>query len=198
MIDGNIFYHDYTDKIERVDVTPPEGNLQSANGNAGDGIKYGVNLNASIRMRMIDMPNLLITSGLNVEDSEIEDPFTGEDRRFSFHNRGRLSLGFRHDITQWNMNYGMRWSNTFDGNRKRYDIDDIEISAGDPFISAFAEVVAFDGITFRLDASGFNNNHFCRERQRFVGHIADGILEEIEDQCESSGRRISFSVNGTF
>jgi len=198
VVSGNIFFHDYHDRIERIDVSPSENDLQSANGNIGDGKKYGMNINASIRMRMIDMPNLLVTSRFNVEDSKIRDPFLGVDRRFSFNNRGRLSLGFRHDISKWNMNYGLQWNNSFDGNRKRYDIDDIELSAGDPFVLAFVEVVAFGGTTFRLDAMNFNNAEFCRERQRFVGRISAGILEEIEDQCSSSGRVISLRVNGTF
>lgn len=198
VVDADIFYRDYTDRIERVDVSPSPTDLQSANGNIGDGKQYGMNLNASVRMRMIDMPNLLLTSRLNVEDSEVTDPFLGIERRFTFNNRGRLSLGFRHDISRFSMNYGMQWNNSFDGNRKRYDIDDIELSAGDPFVLAFMEVVAFGGITFRLDATSFNNSKFCRERQRFVGRISDGILEEIEDQCSSSGRQLSFKVNGTF
>ncbi len=96
------------------------------------------------------------------------------------------------------MNYGMRWSGQFNGNRKRYDIDDIELSATDPYVNAFVEMIAFGGTTFRLEAFSFNNSKFCRERQRFVGHIADGILEEIEDQCGSSGRRMSLQVSGTF
>ena len=198
VVDGNIFYRDYSDRIERVDVSPSATNLQSANGNIGDGKLYGMNLNASIRMSMFDQPNLLLTSRLNVEDSEVTDPFLGIERRFTFNNRGRLSLGFRHDITKWSMNYGMQWNNSFDGNRKRYDIDDIELSAGDPFVLAFMEVVAFGGTTFRLDVNGFNNSKFCRERQRFVGRISAGILEEIEDQCSASGRTLSFKVNGTF
>jgi hypothetical protein len=198
VVDGSIYYYDYTDRIERIDVSPSPDDLKSANGNIGDGIVYGLNLNASIRMRMIDMPNLLITSGFNVEDSEIEDPFLGIDRRFTFRDRGRFSLGFRHDISAWNMNYGLTWSNGFDGNRKRYDIDDVESSESDPFVFAFAEVVAFGGVTFRVDARQFNNSQYCRERQRFVGHISDGILEEIENQCSNSGRTLSLSVNGTF
>lgn len=147
---------------------------------------------------MIDMPNLLVTSRLNVEDSEVRDPFLGIDRRFTFRNRGRLSLGFRHDITRWKMNYGMQWNNSFDGNRKRYDVDDIELSAGDPFANAFVEVIAFGDITFRFDANSFTSGLRCRERQRFVGRISDGVLEEIEDQCSGSGRVISLSMNGTF
>lgn len=198
VVDANIFYHDYTDRIERMDVSTSEDNLQSVNGNIGDGKAYGMNLNASIRMRMIDMPNLLVTSRLNVEDSEVRDPFLGIDRRFTFRNRGRLSLGFRHDITRWKMNYGMQWNNSFDGNRKRYDVDDIELSAGDPFANAFVEVIAFGDITFRFDANSFTSGLRCRERQRFVGRISDGVLEEIEDQCSGSGRVISLSMNGTF
>ncbi len=198
VVNGNIFYEDWTDRIERIDVSASEDSLQAANGNVGEGYKYGMNLNASIRMRMIDMPNLLLTSRLNVEDSNITDTFLGIDRRFNRNNRGRLSLGFRHDIARWNMNYGISWNNSFDGNRKTYDIDDIELSAGDPFALAFAEVIAFGDITFRLNISGFNNPKFCRERQRYVGRISSGILEEIEDQCSSSGRSLSLSVSGTF
>ena len=38
----------------------------------------------------------------------------------------------------------------------------------------------------------------CRERRRFVGRIADQILEEIEDQCTITGVDFSFKVSGTF
>ena len=96
------------------------------------------------------------------------------------------------------MNYGLSWNNRFDGNIKRYDIDDIELTAGDPMVNAFVEFVAFDGITFRFDARNATNNLQCRERQRFAGRISAGILEEIEDQCGGSGRVVSLKINGTF
>ena len=198
VVSGNVFFEDWQDRIERIDVSPSEDDLQSANGNIGDGQAWGINLRASIRMRMIDMPNLLITSSLNLEDSKITDPFLGIERRMRFKDRGRWSLGFRHDISRWNMNYGLNWSAEFKGNSKRYDIDDIELQTRDPFTNAFVEIVAFGGTTFRLEASSFNNSKYCRERQRFVGRISDGILEEIEDQCGNTGRRISLRVNGTF
>ena len=37
---ARIFYEDWTDKIERIDVSPSKDNLQGANGNIGDGEKY--------------------------------------------------------------------------------------------------------------------------------------------------------------
>ena len=198
VLDANIFYHRHKDHIERIDVSTSEANLKSANGNIGDGEVLGLNLNASIRMRMIDMPNLLLTSRFNVVTSEIKDPFLGINRRFARMSRGRLNLGFRHDVPAWNMNYGLSWSNRFDGNEKRYDIDDIEAYLGEPMSNAFVEFADSRGTTYRFDARDATSNLQCRERHRFVGRISAGILEEIEDQCSKSGRVISLKIDGTF
>lgn len=198
VLDANIFYHDHRDKIERIDVSSSENDLQSANGNIGDGIMYGLNLNASIRMRMIDMPNLLVSSRFNVQDSEITDPFTGVDRRFAHHGRGRWTLSFRHDLPQWNMNYGASWSNRFDDNEKIYDIDDVLSLTGEPNFSVFAEFVRFGGTTFRFDARDITNNLQCRERTRYVGRLSAGILEEIENRCSARGIVMSLKISGSF
>ena len=199
VLSARAYFEDWHDRIERLDVTTSEDTLLSANGNIGDGTKYGLELNSSVRMRMINMPNLLVTSSISVEDSKITDPFLGTQRRFLFSNRGRSLLGFRHDIPKWNLNYGVSWNNSFDGNRTRIDIDDIELSAGDPYWQSFVEWRGPFSMTYRLNASRLvNDGEFCRERQRFVGRVSDGILEEIEDQCSSSGRTISLSMNGTF
>ena len=198
VLDGDVFYNKHIDVIERIDVSTSPTNLASANGNIGDGVEYGINLSASIRMNMIDMPNLLITSGFNLQDSNITDPFLGIDRRFMYQNRGRLQLGFRHDIPSLRLNYGLNWNNRFDGNMKRYDIDDIELQAGDPNVSAFVEFVALDDITFRFDVRNATNNNQCRERQRYAGAITSGIIEEIEDQCGTGGRVLSLKIHGTF
>jgi outer membrane receptor for ferrienterochelin and colicins len=199
VLSARAYFEDWHDRIERLDVTTSEDTLLSANGNIGDGTKYGLELNSSVRMRMINMPNLLVTSSISVEDSKITDPFLGTQRRFLFSHRGRSNLGFRHDIPKWYLNYGVSWNNSFDGNRTRIDIDDIELSAGDPFWQSFVEWRGPFSMTYRLNASRLvNDGEFCRERQRFVGRVSSGILEEIEDQCSSSGRTISLSVNGTF
>ena len=198
VVDANIFYHRHTDVISRIDVSPSEDDLQSANGNIGEGDMYGITLNASIRMRMFNMPNLLVTSRLNVRDSNITDPFLGIERRFSRFGRGRLNLGFRHDVPKWNMNYGLEWSNRFDSNEKVYDIDDITDYIGQPNTTAFVQFVDSRGITYRFDARNATSNLQCRERQRYIGRINTGILEEIEDQCATSGRVVSLKINGTF
>ena len=199
VVSGRLFYEDWHDRIERMDVTVDESNLQSANGNIGDGEKYGINLSASIRMRMIDMPNLLITVVTNVEDSKIIDPVLGVERRMMNSWRGRTNYAFRHDLPNLRLNYGMNVQDSFDGGRLRYDIDDIEYGRGDPFWGAFVEWISPQNITFRLEAQRIiEKAEMCRERRRFVGRISSGIIEEIEDQCNRSGPAITLRVTGTF
>jgi len=198
VVDATLFYHEHHDVIERVDVSRSEDNLESANGNIGDGIMYGLRVNASLRMHMIDMPNLLMTSNWSVQDSEITDPFTGEERRFARYGRGRWTVSFRHDVPQWGLNWGGSWSNRFDNNEKIYDIDDVQDFVGQPNLSFFAEWISPGGTSFRLDTRDVTNNEQCRERTRFIGRRAAGILEEIEDRCSIRGTVTSLKITGTF
>lgn len=198
VIDGSVFYMQHIDVIERVDVSPTPQNPVSANGNIGDGDMYGVRLNASVRMNMIRMPNLMLISSLEVKDSEITDPFLGIDRRFQNFERGRFQLGFRHDLPGFRVNYGLNWNNRFDGNIKRYDIDNIERTYGDPNVTAFIEYVTPNNIRVRFDARNATNNIQCRERTRFDGRITSGVITEIEDYCLDAARVVSIKINGTF
>ncbi len=197
VVSARVNFMRHFDKIERIDVSSPTA-LAATNGNIGDGDMWQLILRSSIRMKMINMPNLLVTANFTVRDSEIKDPFLGLDRRFTNYERGRLELGFRHDLPQWRMNYGLSWNNRFDGNIKRYDLEDIELTAGDPMVMAFVEYIAFGSTTIRLDVRNATDNLQCRERQRFVGRISANILEEIEDQCGGSGRVLALKINGTF
>ena len=198
VIDTRVFYHEHFDRIARIDVSPSEDNLQSANGNIGDGWMSGLSVNASVRGTYFNMPNLLVTSNWSVADSEITDPFLGIKRRFSNFGRGRWTLSFRHDIPEWNLNWGGSWSNRFDHNQYFYDIDDYTASLGEPSVSVFAQYITDSGISFRFDARDVTSNLQCRERRRFVGRISANILEEIEDRCWIRGTVMSLKISSSF
>lgn len=198
VIDGTVFYMQHIDVIERIDVSVTPDNPISANGNIGDGDMFGLRLNGSVRMNVINMPDLMIISRFEVKDSNITDPFLGIDRRFENFERGRFQLGFRHDLPSLRVNYGMNWNNRLDGNIKRYDIDNIERSYGDPNVSAFLEYVTPNNIRVRFDARNATNNIQCRERTRFDGRISGGVISEIENYCAEAARVVSIKINGTF
>jgi hypothetical protein len=198
VLSANLYKHAHRDKNERIDVSTSEDDLRSAVGNIGNGDMWVFEVKSSIRLGMLNLPNVLVTTRANVKDSKIKDPFLGIERRFSNFDRGSFGFGFRHDIPEWRLNYGVNWMNRFDGGIKRYDIDDIESTSGDPFTMAFVEVIAFGDITFRLDGRNVTEGQMCRQRQRYVGRASAGILEEIEYMCSGSGAVYSLKVSGRF
>ena len=198
MVSANLYKHHHNDFLQRIDVSPSADDIRSANGNIGTGDMWVLDVKASIRLKMFDLPNVLVTGRASVKDSEITDLFLGTERSFNNFNRGNVNLGFRHDILKWSMNWGADLRYSIDGDTKRWDIDDVEATHADPFVTAFLEVIAFDDITFRLDISNLTEVEMCRDRTRYVGNIRDQILEEIEYNCNGSGRVLAFKVSGTF
>jgi hypothetical protein len=198
VVSANIYKHRHKDYLQRIDVSSAEGEVKSATGNIGNSEMWVFDLKGSVRLSMFNLPNVLVTGSVNLTDSEVADPFLGITRRFNNLGRGSINLGFRHDIPRWRMNYGVSMRNRIDGATKLWDIDDIEEDHGDPYFNGFLEFIAFDDVTFRFDARDMTNVDTCRDRTRYVGHIADNVLEEIEYMCASMGTTVSLRVSGTF
>lgn len=198
VVSANLYHHRHKDFLQRIDVSTAESGLKSAAGNIGTGDMVVFEVKGSLRLGMFDMPNVLVTTRASARDSQVKDPFTNTTRRFANYTRGQFDLGFRHDVPAWRMNYGVNMMNRIDGGSKRWDIDDIEEDYANPFFTAFMEVVAFNDLTFRFDIRNLSDVEMCRDRTRYVGHIADDILEEIETNCGSTGRVLSMKVSGNF
>ena len=198
VVSANLYKHRHYDFRQRIDVSPSDDNLRSAWGNTGMGDMWVFEMRGSVRLSMFDMPNILVTSRASTRVSEVKDPLTDEVRSFNNYHKGDFSFGFRHDIPQWRMNYGLNFNNRFDGDNKLYDLEDTESSYGDPFAMAFVEVNAFNDITFRLDSRNINDGQRCRDRVRYVGRRSDNNLEEVEYMCNGSGRVITLRMSGTF
>ncbi len=200
VVNSQFWYRDLEDVIARVDVSPSASNLQSARGNIGDGKRYGVNLDVSSKLDSVGLANALLTTGVRLRDSEITDPFLGTKRRQPGNGRWSLNMGFRHDLTQRALTYGVNYSNNSNGGegRKEIDIIDIEERIESPYLSAYVEKQAFGSMTFRLESNNITENEFCRKRTRFVGATVDGVVEEIENYCNGNGLELALKIRATF
>lgn len=198
VVSANFYHHRHKDLLQRIDVSPGPNDLRSAAGNIGTGDMQVFEIKGSVRLSRLGMPNVLFTTSANVRDSWVTDSFLNETRRFNNYHRGEFNWGFRHDIPQWRLNYGIEMRNRIDGGTKRWDIEDIENDHADPYFTGFLEFIAFDDVTFRLDARNLADVQVCRDRIRYVGNIADNILEEVEYMCRDFGRSFSLKVSGTF
>ncbi|MGI9250243.1 MAG: TonB-dependent receptor plug domain-containing protein [Pseudohongiellaceae bacterium] len=194
---AGLFYRDLEDVIERIDASTST-DINSANGNIGDGTRYGMRLDASLRLGMFNLPDVLVTSRLRVQDSSVTDPFLGIDRRLNRNGRGEFGFGFRHDLTSANrnMSYGLNYNHGFQGGRKAYDIDKIEDYNQGDFMFAFLETRGWGGFTYRFEVGNVFNTSRCRVRERYSGGVTTGIITEIEDSCSSTGVKYAIKIRG--
>lgn len=198
VINTNLFFHDLEDVIDKVDVST-QFSILSANGNIGDGERYGLSIDGSLRLGFIALREVLITSRLELEKSSVTDPFLGIERRLNRQGRGNISLGFRHDIPARNINYGFNMQHSIEDNRKAYDIDKIESYNSGDFVTMFVETRGWGNLTYRFEATNINEGTRCRVRSRYTnGTIATGTVNEIEDSCSHTGEKYAIKIRGTF
>lgn len=198
VLNTNVFYHDLEDIIDKVDVST-QTSILSANGNIGDGYRYGTSINASLRLGFLNQPGILLTSGLQLEESEVTDPFLGSKRRLRQAGRGGYSFGFRHDVASLSMNYGLNFRHSITGDRAAYDIDKIEDYEQGDFMIMFLETRGWADLTYRFEATNVLKGERCRVRSRYIGGtIATGTLNEIEDSCSDTGVKLAIKIRGTF
>jgi len=198
VINTNFFYHDLEDLIDNVDVSTDE-QILSARGNIGDGERYGFNLNSSLRLSFINQPNMLLTTGLSLEESTVTDPFLQQERERSMAGGGsRYSLGFRHDLPQLNnTNWGVNIRREFYNDFITWDIDKIEQYPKQPFWFVWVETQAWGSLVYRFEAR--DSGERCRVRTRYTGGtIATGFIDEIEDSCSVNGPVYAVKIRGTF
>jgi len=199
VFNANLFYHDLEDVIDRVDVSTPT-RIQSANGNIGNGERYGINIDGSLRLGFMNQPGILLTSRLQLEESSVTDPFLGIERRLSRQGKGSIRFGYRHDITAGrNTNYGFNFNHGFSGDNIAWDIDKIEDYDQGDSLTVFFETVAWADFTYRFEAMNALDAERCRIRSRYTGGtIATGVLNEIEDSCSITGAKLAIKIRGTF
>ena len=198
VLNSRLFYYDIDNTIGRIDITPPGKPVASTNGNVGNGKVLGLNLDASIRLGMIGLPQGLLTAGLLVQDSFIDDPLIARERKVVPYDRGNFRLGFRYELPALSMNYGFNYRDGIDGNRPFWDIDNVLYIGSSSNLTIFAEKVGFAGLSYRFEAINLLDHQSCRERRRYAGYLRDNVLTEIERNCSQNGVQLAFKVRGTF
>ncbi len=207
VLNSRFFYYDVGNSIGKIDISPDPENLLSTNGNVGDGKVFALYLNASIRLGFLDLPQAVITAGLNLEDAYLYDPLIGKKRTIVPFDRGGFRLGYRQDMPERNLSFGLNYQDGFGnmggtgGNRVQYDIDNVRFFGSGklrPNLSLFAEKTGLANLTYRFEINNGLDHENCFLRKRYDGYLRDRNLIEIEDSCSTTGPEFVFKVRSTF
>lgn len=198
VLNSRLFYYDFDRDIGRIDISSTPTQLVSTNGNVGDGSVLGLNLDGSVRLNVVNLPQAMLTAGFLIQESKIDDPLIGMERRVVPFDRGNIRLGFRHDISRWDLNYGFNYRDGIDGNRPFWDIDNVLYVGSPSNLMVFVEKTGWRGLTYRFEAINALDHVQKRERRRFDGYLRDRRLSEIERFYLKTGVRYTFKIRGTF
>ena len=198
VLSSRLFYYDVGNSIGRVELFTPSPRPAATNGNVGDGSILGFNFDASVRFGFLGLPQALATFGLLLQDSAIDDPLIGFERKVVPYDRGSFRLGFRHDVSRLGLNYGFNYRDRIGENRPFFDIDNVLYLNAQSDLTVFVEKSGIAGLTFRLEARNLRDHVERRTRFRYFGYLRDDLLRETENFAVTTGLQFAFSVRGNF
>ena len=193
-------YADIRDSISSVPllVRDENGNteIRTATGNIDSAKLYELSLNGSLRLGWLNLRTAVIEASLQLRDTSLNDPFTGQERDFNSTAPYEWTLGFRHDTSWRNLSDGVTASRF--GTVEQYDIDFSESQRSRPELELFLELQPIENFTIGLSVEEALRVDTTRERLQYEGVRSDGLLERRELRTGRQGREITLTVQGVF
>ena len=182
---------------DTVDFTVTEdGNIAVGNLDS-QATRYGIEFVAAGKLDRFGLNGVQADFELNVEENNIEDPVTLEDRRLSGTQIYYWRVNYRHDIpsTQWAYGGFISLGDTSPTFRPDNITSDVEIR---PRTSIFIEHKDIFGLKARATLLNLVNNFDDFERQEFTDFRNIGVIETIEENELRSGLFFRLAISGTF
>ncbi|MDG5749132.1 TonB-dependent receptor plug domain-containing protein [Qipengyuania sp. XHP0207] len=175
----------------------PLANGGEARGNIGDAKRLHIELSGQVKFDPIGWNGAQLNFAAVQRWMDITDPFTGENRAFSFDLNNRLEADFRHDIpnTSWAYGAGLFTFDPVEYSR-RFEIG--RYWEGPSFLDLFVEHKDILGMTGTLRVANVLGARDRGFRTVFDGSRPDGEVLFTEVQDRRIGPIVRFTLSGNF
>ena len=215
-----VFYATFKDYIENVDFSeyedelgnsitadqffalPPSDALRDAttfsarSGNIDNATAYGARLISNIRLDRIGVTGGVINVNYLYAHRRTTDQFTGETRRWDRRSDHDLSLGYRQDLNDWRVSYGV--NGKYRSDFERFFVRYYWPNSPAVELSAFAEKIIFNGIRARIEGSQLTGKRQVSVLINYSNHIRFNDVSRIDNRRTRTAQEIRFSLQGTF
>ena len=174
----------------------PFGINDSAPGNLSSGKHYGAEIETSLQLRQLGLIDAVLSVTFLWQDSQVEDPFTGLNRRFADQQKYKLSMDARHDLQSLGISYGAVVA--ANGPKIESDFDTLERATTGFDVRLFAEKRFDNGIVGRVFWGNILQPKSKRNRTVFQASQADGGILRTEFRTIKNGAFYGFGIRGTF
>ncbi|MDG1437675.1 MAG: hypothetical protein P8P98_01765, partial [Emcibacteraceae bacterium] len=207
------FYNKIRDHIAKIGVysgpAPVPENINqvattSVPGNIGDAKEYGVEVNGSLRLKAINLPNAIISAKYILRETETNDPFLLLERPILYTQKNEWLVTFQHDLTDWGTSYGFNINNKGPVGPSggsigfRTDVAEQWERTIEPKASFYVEQNVFTNMKLRFDAKNLLKAKNGYDLTRYTGNISLDAVNYQELRAASSQRTFSLSLQGSF
>lgn len=184
---------DASDLVPILDTT--SGRFFDAPGNIGEGELFGARLTSTLPIDFL-LKGAQIKTEMSWAESEVTDPMTGRTRQLSGFSETEVEIEFRHDVPSMKLAWGLEYEK--ESEVQFFRVGELETYQEGPFVGAFVETTALQGVKVRAFAHNLLNSEFQRERRFYAPDRRTGVVVRDEERERQMGRFIGIEVSGNF
>lgn len=168
----SLSHEEITDAIDRVPITAQDENgnifFFDAPGNIGDATQDELDFNLTLPLNRFGIPGGELKLNLELVESEVQDPTTGEPRRISGQRPRSGRVDFRQDVPRYKLTYGGTALTAIDETYFRFnEVSRVKIR---PFyLAAFVEYKPSPRTSILFNVENIGRFELLRERDVFAG-----------------------------
>ena len=167
-----------------------------APGNLDSATVYGIESRSTFNLDRIGWTGARLDAHIGWQDSEVEDPLTGEQRPISNSMQEFFSLALRHDIAGTDWAWGSGYS--YQLNAKDYRLTEVgRLWEGPVWGDVYVEHKNVGGLTVRAGVHNLLAADSMWDRTVHTGRRTDAV-DFIEERDRQIGPIFSFAVRGKF
>ena len=198
------FHHWISDVEDLLPLTP----VFEAPGNIEDGRRWGIVLETTVPLDSLGLTGAQLEFKARWQDSTVVDPVTLEERvlsaetgtrrplPFRGENKYAFTLDFRQDFEAVRVAWG--WDLRTRAERPLFKVNELDVHDEGEELNVFIETTRWFGLKIRLHGQNLLNLSQLRDRAVFVGQRGLSTIDFRELHDSAEGRRIIFSLSGSF
>jgi len=192
-----LIHEQITDVVDLVKVEAPDGTFFDAPGNIGNGRNDQINLQVTLPLDKLGIPNGLLKSQTNFQLSSVRDPVTGENRVITAERPQNIEFDFTQDINSLKSTWGFTYYNCWDEHYFRL-MQTQHRKTVPPFLTAFWEYKPTPDWSLHFELENFGRFVYDNQFFDYDAPRDTGKLVEIEERSIKSQPRIYIDIRRTF
>lgn len=177
-----------------VDLVPVGGIFESP-GNLGDGKRYGVELEATLPLDFLGLPNARLDIESRWQKSRVTDAVTNDERDLTNERGFTADIEFREDFQAARVAWG--WVLEYRGDRTFFGVDELDTFDRDVNLDVFVETNRWLGVKMQVTLQNILDRNFTRDRRVFEGRRDGSSIAFREFRDRRHGLSLVLGITGT-